>query len=136
MEWLTQGVRSHRIIINDKKALVHTVGDTMFLVTPGVFQRYGQEHPQLARIAKKENLQDWQWIQKRFEELRLHRKQPNGLNIWICEVSGARRTQYLHGYLLNDHGGLMNDLALNNPYLKIVDQVPRKKPSPTIGNTR
>lgn len=136
MDWLTQGVRSHRIIINDKKALVHTVGDTMFLVTPGIFQRYGQEHPQLARIAKKESLQDWQWIQKRFEEMKLHRKQPNGLNIWICEVSGARRTQYLHGYLLNDHGGLMNDLALNNPYLKVVDQVPRKTTKPTIGNTR
>ncbi|WP_085702171.1 MobH family relaxase [Pseudomonas sp. B15(2017)] len=136
MDWLTLGVRSHRIIINDKKALVHTVGDTMFLVTPGLFQRYGQEHPQLAWIAKKESLQDWQWIQKRFEELRLHRKQPNGLNIWICEVSGARKTQYLHGYLLNEHGGLMNDLALNNPYLKVVDQIPRKKPRPTIGNTR
>ncbi|RIJ06638.1 relaxase [Pseudomonas sp. 91RF] len=136
MDWLTLGVRSHRIIINDRKALVHTVDDTMFLVTPGLFQRYGQEHPQLAWIAKKESLQDWQWIQKRFEELRLHRKQPNGLNIWICEVSGARKTHYLHGFLLNEHGGLMNDLALNNPYLKVVDQIPRKKPRPTIGNTR
>ncbi|WP_417696745.1 MobH family relaxase [Pseudomonas sp.] len=136
MEWVTQGVRSHRIIINDSKALVHTVNDTLYLVTPGIFQRYGQEHPHLARIAKKEKQYDWEWIQKRFEEMKLHRKQPNGLNIWTCEVSGARRTRLLHGYLLKSHGGLMNDLALNNPYLKVVEAEPEKPRRPTIGNTR
>ncbi len=136
MEWVTQGVRSHRIIINDSKALVHTVNDTLYLVTPGIFQRYGQEHPHLARIAKKEKQYDWEWIQKRFEEMKLHRKQPNGLNIWTCEVSGARRTRLLHGYLLKSHGGLMNDLALNNPYLKVVEAESEKPRRPTIGNTR
>nr|WP_306099161.1 DNA-binding domain-containing protein [Pseudomonas sp. RGB] len=54
-EWFTQGVLSHRIIMNDTKALAHTVEDTIFLVTPGVFHRYGQEHRHLARIAKKAN---------------------------------------------------------------------------------
>ncbi|NUT69382.1 MobH family relaxase [Pseudomonas corrugata] len=136
MEWLTQGVKSHRLIMNDTKALVHTVNDTIFLVTPGVFMRYGQEHPHLARIAKKEQLHDWQWIQKRFEEMKLHRKHPNDLNIWTCEVSGARRTRLLHGYLLKSHGGLMNDLALNNPYLKVVEPEPKKPKRPTLGNTR
>jgi integrating conjugative element relaxase (TIGR03760 family) len=136
MEWVTQGVRSRRIIMNDTKALVHTVEDTIFLVTPGIFQRYGQEYPHLARIAKKEEQYDWQWIQKRFEELKLHRKQPNGLNIWTCEVSGARRTRRLHGYLLKSHGGLMNDLALNNPHLKVDVSDQKKNPRPTSGNTR
>ncbi|WP_285374240.1 MobH family relaxase [Pseudomonas sp. lyk4-TYG-107] len=136
MEWLGQGVRSRRIIMNDTKALIHTVEDTIFIVTPGVFQRYGQEHPQLARIAKKESQHDWQWIQKRFEEMKLHRKQPNGHNIWTCEVSGARRTRRLHGYLLKSHGGLMNDLALNNPYLKVVESEQKKSARPTLGNTR
>ncbi|QXI09157.1 MobH family relaxase [Pseudomonas zeae] len=136
MEWFTQGVLSHRIIMNDTKALVHTVEDTIFLVTPGVFHRYGQEHPHLARIAKKENQYDWQWIQKRFEEMKLHRKQPNGLNIWTCEVSGGRRTRRLHGYLLKSPGGMMNDLALNNPYLKLVEPAQKKAPRPSLGNTR
>ncbi|SCZ40105.1 MULTISPECIES: MobH family relaxase [unclassified Pseudomonas] len=136
MEWLTNGLRSHRIIMNDANALVHTVSDTLYLVTPGVFLRYAQEHPHLARIAKKEKLLDWEWIQKRFEELKLHRKQPNDLNIWICEVSGARKTRRLYGYLLKSHEGLMNDLALNNPYLKLLDSMPRKRKTPTLGNTR
>ncbi|MFO6256589.1 conjugal transfer nickase/helicase domain-containing protein, partial [Pseudomonas aeruginosa] len=69
------------LIINDAKALVHTVGDTAYLVSPGVFQRYAQEHPQVGTLAKQESQQDWQWVQKRFERLQYHRKHPNGLNI-------------------------------------------------------
>lgn len=55
--------------------------DTLFLVTPSIFQRYTQEYLDTAHLAKQDNLQDWQWLQKQFEQQRLHRKQPNGLNI-------------------------------------------------------
>jgi hypothetical protein len=136
MQWFTQGVQTHRIIMNDTKALVHSVNDTLYLVTPGIFQRYGQEHPHLARIAKQESLSDWQWIQKRFEQMKLHRKQPNGLNIWTCEVTGPRKTRRLHGYLLKSPSGLMNELALNNPYLKVVTPSSTAEPRRTSGNTR
>lgn len=61
MVWLKQGIASRRLIINDAKALVHTVNDTAYLVSPGVFQRYAQEHPEVAALAKQENQQDWQW---------------------------------------------------------------------------
>ena len=101
MAWLKQGIASRRLIINDAKALVHTVNDTAYLVSPGVFQRYAQEHPEVGALAKQENQQDWQWMQKRFE-LQLHRKHPNGLNIWTCEVTGPRKSRRLHGYLLED----------------------------------
>ena len=46
MQWLRDGIRSHRLIINDAKALVHTVAGTAFLVSPGLFQRYVREHPE------------------------------------------------------------------------------------------
>ncbi|WP_454869335.1 MobH family relaxase [Pseudomonas farris] len=136
MQWFTQGIQTHRIIMNDTKALVHSVNDTLYLVTPGIFQRYGQEHPHLARIAKQESLSDWQWIQKRFEQMKLHRKQPNGLNIWTCEVTGPRKTRRLHGYLLKSPGGLMNELTLNNPYLKVIAPSSTEGPQRTSGNTR
>ena len=136
MQWFTQGIQTHRIIMNDAKALVHSVKDTLYLVTPGIFQRYGQEHPHLARIAKQESLSDWEWIQQRFEQMKLHRKQPNGLNIWACEVTGPRKTRRLNGYLLKSPGGLMNELALNNPYLKIVTPSSIKERPRTLGNTR
>ena len=54
MAWLRQGVLSHKIIMNDAKALVHTVDDTLYLVSPGLFQRYAQEHLQLAALAKQD----------------------------------------------------------------------------------
>jgi len=115
--WLKQGVASRRLIINDAKALVHMVSDTAYLVSPGVFQRYAQEHPEVGALAKQDNQQDWQWVQKRFERLQLHRKQPNGLNIWTCNVTGPRKTRRLHGYLLDDARLLFAEAPPNNPYL-------------------
>lgn len=119
MEWLKQGIATRRLIINDAKALVHTVSDTAYLVSPGVFQRYAQEHPQVGKLAKQESLQDWQWVQKRFERLQLHRKQPSGLNIWTCEVTGPRKSRKLHGYLLLEPCSIFNDELANNPFLKL-----------------
>lgn len=117
--WLRQGIQSRRLIINDAKALVHTVSDTAYLVSPGVFQRYAQEHLQVGALAKQENQQDWQWVQKRFEKLGLHRKHSNGLNIWTCEVTGPRKTRRLHGYLLEEPSRLLHDVPPNNPYLSL-----------------
>ena len=119
MAWLRQGIASRRLIINDAKALVHTVSDTAYLVSPGVFQRYAQEHPQVGTLAKQEGQQDWQWVQKRFERLQLHRKQPNGLNIWTCEVTGPRKSRRLHGYLLLEPRSIFSDEPPNNPFLKL-----------------
>jgi len=115
--WLKQGTASRRLIINDAKALVHTVAGTAYLVSPGVFQRYVQEHPQTGALARRENQQDWQWVQKRFERLQLHRKQPDGLNIWTCEVTGPRKSRKLHGYLLIDPATLFGEVPPDNPFL-------------------
>lgn len=117
--WLRHCIASRKLIINDAKALVHLVGDTAYLVSPGVFQRYAQEHPQVSGLAKQEGQQDWQWVQKRFERLQHHRKQPNGLNIWTCEVTGPRKSRRLHGYLLQDARLLFDDIPTNNPYLSL-----------------
>ena len=102
------------------KALVHTVADTAYLVSPGVFQRYAQEHPQTALLAKQEGMADWRWLQKRFEKLQLHRKQDSGLNIWTCEVTGQRKSRRLHGYLLDNPHGFFEQLPPNNPYLSLL----------------
>jgi len=117
--WLRRRIEERKLIINDAKALVHTVTDSVYLVSPGVFQRYAQEHPETAALAKQDQLADWQWVQKRFEKLQLHRKQQNGLNIWTCEVTGPRKSRRLHGYLLEDPHILFVDLPPNNPYLSL-----------------
>lgn len=51
LQCLRDGIQSHRLIINDAKALVHTAG-TAFLVSPGLFQRYAREHPAMGRTAR------------------------------------------------------------------------------------
>jgi hypothetical protein len=101
--------------------MIHVVDGTAFLVSPSIFQRYMQEHPDLAQKARAENVSEWQWIQKRFEKLKVHRKQNNGLNIWICDVTGPRRSRTLHGYLLKDGHRLFADMPPDNPYLKLAN---------------
>ncbi|MCD5975506.1 DNA-binding domain-containing protein [Pseudomonas sp. CDFA 550] len=54
--WLQQAIASRRLVINDAKALVHIVADAVYLVSPGVFQRYAQEHPQIVDYAKREEI--------------------------------------------------------------------------------
>ncbi|MDS9816909.1 conjugal transfer nickase/helicase domain-containing protein, partial [Pseudomonas aeruginosa] len=80
------------------------------------------EHPEVAALAKQENQQDWQWVQKRFEKLLLHRKHPNGLNIWTCEVTGPRKSRRLHGYLLEDGCLAFPEIPPNNPYLALTQE--------------
>jgi hypothetical protein len=109
--WLQQRIQSRKLITNDAKPLIHTVADTAFLVSSGVFQRYAQEHPQIAALAKQDRVADWQWVQNRFERLELHRKQDNGLNIWTCEVTGPRKSRRLHGHLIQEPRSLLKDIA-------------------------
>ncbi|MPQ67974.1 DNA-binding domain-containing protein [Pseudomonas sp. MWU12-2319] len=125
--WIREGLKSERLRLNEAKALLHTVDGTVFLVSPGLFQRYAQEHPAIAREAKREGTTDWQWIQKRFEQLNLHRKQPSDLNIWTCEVLGPNKGRRLHGYLMIDPRNLVVEVTFNNPYLKLLQYSEREK---------
>jgi integrating conjugative element relaxase (TIGR03760 family) len=122
VQWLRDGIQSHRLIINDAKALVHTVADTAFLVSPGLFQRYVREHPGVGRRTGSKEGGDWQWVQKQFERIHLHKKQRDGRNIWTCEVVGPRRRRSLHGYLLTkSHALFENDLP-DNPFLRLLTE--------------
>lgn len=127
MDWLKAAVQSRKLVINDARALVHTVDGTAYLVSPGLFQRYAQEYPQIASLARQAGVADWQWVQKQFERLRLHRKQPNGLNIWTCDVTGPRKARRLHGYLLDDPSQLFEALPPDNPYLSVQAPAPRQQ---------
>lgn len=120
MAWLRQGIASRRLIINDAKALVHTLDGTAYLVSPGLFQRYVQEHPWISALVKQHAVADWQWAQRQFEMLQLHRKQPCGLNIWTCAVTGPRKSRRLHGYLLETPTILFRETPPDNPYLSLV----------------
>jgi len=124
VEWLKLGIDSRRIIINDTKALVHTVSDTAMLVTPGIFKRYAQEHPALEQLAKAQEVSAWQLVQRSFEKLKLHRKTKKKLNIWTCDVVGPRKSKQLRGYLLEDPRTIFNEVPFDNPSLRLKAEDP------------
>lgn len=119
VDWLREAIQSRRLIINDARALVHTVSGTAYLVSPGIFMRYAQEHPELSQAARPLKVAEWEWAQKHFEKLRVHKKHASGLNIWTCEVTGPRKNRRLHGYLLLDGRTLFSEVPIDNPHLTL-----------------
>lgn len=120
LNWVREGIQSHKLIINDSKAKIHTVSGSVFLVTPGLFQRYAQEFPGISQGGCQE-IEEWRWVQKQFEKLKAHRKRDDGLNIWACQVEGPRKKTKLKGYLLEEPALLFKAAAVpaDNPFLKL-----------------
>ncbi|MBK5000013.1 DNA-binding domain-containing protein [Pseudomonas sp. S31] len=116
LEWMREGVRSHRLVINDSKAKIHTVNGTFFLVTPGIFQRYTAEYPVQPDENKK--TEPWRQIQRHFENLNIHQKRANGHNIWTCKVKGPRKKSLLNGYFLQKTVDLCGETPSDNPFLE------------------
>ena len=116
--WIKAGVASHKLIINDTKALIHTVDDTAMLVTPGIFKRYALEHPELAKNVGKQGTTAWQYVQRAFEKEKSHQKTSKQLNIWTYDVIGPRKTTQLRGYLLLDPRLILPEQPMNNPSLR------------------
>lgn len=117
LEWLYKGIHSHQLLINDSKAKIHTVKGTLFLVTPGIFQRYVTEQTGTVRAGNSTDM--WRLVQREFEKLDIHQKTPNGLNIWACKVQGPRKTSSLNGYLLREVNGAVGTPTTDNPFLSL-----------------
>ncbi|WP_183131921.1 MobH family relaxase [Pseudomonas aeruginosa] len=118
--WMKSGIAARRLFINDTKALVHTVDGTAMLVTPGIFKRYVQEHPELEKQAQAKETTGWKLVQRAFEKQGLHRKTSKNLNIWTIKVSGPRKTKELKAYLLQDPKLLFPEQPLDNPSLTVI----------------
>ncbi|MNJ45768.1 hypothetical protein D3C77_408780 [compost metagenome] len=118
LEWLREGIHTHRLVVNDSKAKVHTVNGTFFLVTPGIFQRYISEQPEEVRADPKSDA--WRHVQRQFEKLAVHMKKTNGQNIWICRIRGTRKASSLNGYLLSNAKTISSALPADNPFLTLM----------------
>lgn len=117
--WARQGVLSHTLVINDAKALIHTVDGTAFLVSPGLFKRYALEHPRLQQETKGRGIEAWQLVQRAFEKLKINRKTRDNPNIWTCEVIGPRKSKLLKGYLLDDPATIFTHPPFDNINLRL-----------------
>lgn len=119
VDWLREGIASRKIIINDAKAMVHTVAGTAMMVTPGIFKRFVQEFPNLETQAKAQKLNAWELVQRSFEKLKLHQKTESSHNIWTVNVVGPRTTKKLRGYLFIDPLTLFNEVPFDNVSLSL-----------------
>lgn len=119
MQWLKEAILTQKLIINEPQALVHTVDDTIFIITPGIFMRYVMEFPQTQVIAKTEKIPAWRYMQKAFEKLKYHQRSADGYSIWTCAVEGPKSTKKVYGYLFDKPTVIIPDIVYNNPYLKI-----------------
>ncbi|MCK2121152.1 DNA-binding domain-containing protein, partial [Pseudomonas sp. PNPG3] len=117
VEWLREGIRSHRLIVNDSKATIHAVNGTFFLVTPSIFKRYATE--QLKYANGNSGNDGWRSIQRSFEKMSLHVKRANGENIWTCKVEGPSKSSSLNGYLLRKPDSISTDIYPDNKFLAL-----------------
>lgn len=124
VEWLREGVQNKRILINDRNAKIHTVSGMLFLVTPGIFQRYTTEHSENADGDVK--TEGWRGIQRQFEKIGIHVKLPSGHNIWTCWVKGPRKTSLLNGYLIRDIKLICGVPPADNKFITLITPEYRK----------
>ncbi|EOF5384472.1 MobH family relaxase [Salmonella enterica] len=116
-DWLCHGVQTRKIVTNNVMARVHMVQGKAFLVSPGIFQLYVQS-------VTGETGDEWKKVQHSFQRLGLHMRGDDGINIFVCEVRGPRKTRRVKGYLLENPGILFGDnVPEDNPYLSIVTGV-------------
>ncbi|MDR0770600.1 MAG: TraI domain-containing protein [Burkholderiales bacterium] len=114
ISWLTGGLREQRFPVNDTNAKIHIVDSQLFLVTPGIFQRFCLE----------QSGQDdgWKKVQQGFEKLKLHKKRPDDLNIWACTVKGPRKSgKKIQGYLLDAEKVSLSGSPNDNPFLTLIE---------------
>ncbi|MGH8644077.1 MAG: MobH family relaxase [Gammaproteobacteria bacterium] len=114
LSWLKAGLTSGDLPMNTVNARVHRVREGVLLVSPGIFRDYGNavQAP-------------WASIQKRFQKLRVHRKTPEGFNIWTYRVIGERRTRELKGILIDDPEKVFGpslSLSSANPHVVLVQE--------------
>jgi len=88
LDWLRAELR-RRGAVNTPEARLHVLeGGTLALVTPAVFRDFDPE--------------GWRGAQKRFCRLGIHRRRPDGTNVWTCRVAGERYEAILKVMLVPD----------------------------------
>ncbi|WP_027960463.1 MobH family relaxase [Halomonas halodenitrificans] len=115
LSWLRDGLRTHKILMNDSKALVHAVNGMLFVVSPKVFKRYCQE------VNGEEK--GWKEAQDSFQKLKRHKKNKDGGSFHKVKVVGPnKKSSTLSGYLVSKDD-LMDEgkEVLDNPFIDLID---------------
>ncbi|MDN3525268.1 MobH family relaxase [Halomonas sabkhae] len=111
LQWLQDGAKSHRLLVNAPKAQVHGVDDTWLIVSPGIFRRFCHEHDGVS----------WTEVQQQFQKLGLHRVRDDGTNIHSARVDGQnKKGRLVKGYILK-RADVLPVEQRNNPFLSLIE---------------
>lgn len=75
--WLSDGLRKGIHPLNTTEAFLHTTKEGLLVVSPRAFKTFSEHN--------------WEYVQKRFTKLKLHKPAPNNSNIWLYYVYGKRK---------------------------------------------
>ncbi|EJN2898419.1 helicase/relaxase domain-containing protein [Salmonella enterica] len=115
VDWLREGIRIRKVMVNESGAPVHMVAGRAFLVSPVIFKLYAQ-------FTTGETGEQWKAVQKAFQRLPVHYRDNDGTNIFTCEVKGPRKTRTVKGYFLEKPEFIFdNAVPEDNPYLSVLD---------------
>ncbi|MDW7745701.1 MobH family relaxase [Halomonas sp.] len=120
LAWLRGGLKTHKVLMNDSKALVHAVDGMLMLVSPKVFKRYCQE------VSGEEK--GWKEVQDSFQKLKLHKKNKDGGSFHKVKVVGPnKKSSTLSGYLVGKDD-LMEEgkEVFDNPFIDLIDGKPEE----------
>ena len=88
LHWLSEGLRTGQHPVNTTEAFLHTVKEGVLLVSPRAFKLFAPDN--------------WDYVQKRFTKLKLHKPAPNDSNIWLYHVRGEKKSGMVRGFLISD----------------------------------
>jgi integrating conjugative element relaxase (TIGR03760 family) len=86
LHWLSEGLRTGKHPVNTPNAFLHTVKEGVLLVSPRGFKMYSPDN--------------WEYTQKRFAKLGLHKPAKDKSNIWLYHVRGQNKSGVVRGFLL------------------------------------
>ncbi|MCG7865870.1 MAG: TraI domain-containing protein [Candidatus Thiodiazotropha taylori] len=98
--WLTKGVKTGKLEINNAKAMVHTVPEGLLIVSPRIFRVFAQS------IGA-----DYKKVQSKFQRLKINKKTEQGQNIWTYDIQGDRKRSTVKGMIIMNPE---NDLSLSS----------------------
>ena len=115
LAWLRGGLETHKILMNDSKAMVHAVDGMLLVVSPKVFKRYCQE------VQGEER--SWKQVQDSFQKLKLHKKNKGGGSFHKVKVVGPnKKSSTLSGYLVDKDDLIQRGgEVLDNPFIELID---------------
>ena len=88
LHWLSEGLRTGQHPVNTTEAFLHTVKEGVLLVSPRAFKLFAPDN--------------WEYVQKRFTKLKLHKPAPNDSNIWLYHVRGEKKSGMVRGFLISN----------------------------------